>query len=96
MRQRLADQEKQRKLKDMVDLDKKAKDNQSIGEHERYIREKHQKAEEDRQKKLEGYKEMGKVMSQVYHAGEWLRTAALLLGRMNKSEEKKEKKRGGG
>lgn len=71
MRQRLADQDKNRRLKEMDALDRKQKETQGIGEKERHIREKHRLADEEKQKKLEGFKEMGKVMSQVYHAGEW-------------------------
>ena len=77
MRQRMADSEKNRKLKEMTTLAKQQSENRDIGEHERYLREKHIKAEEERQKKLEGFKEMGRVMSQIYHAGELLAPPAL-------------------
>ena len=76
MRQRIAEHDKERKLKEMDKFAKIQRERTDIGERERAIRERHQKADEEKQKKLEGYKEMGKVMSQVYQAGEWLIPAA--------------------
>lgn len=66
MRLRRAEEEKQRKLRE---YDEKAREQKEIGAAEIAIRERHQAAELDRQRRIEQLVEMGRVMNATYNVG---------------------------
>lgn len=66
MRLRRAEEEKQRKLRE---FDEKAREQKEIGAAELAIRERHQAAELDRQRRIGQLVEMGRVMTSTYNMG---------------------------
>ena len=68
MRLRMAEEEKQRKMKEFDAQAAQAKT--GVGASEEALRMRHAKAEEEKQKKLDQFKEVGKSMSSAYNVGQ--------------------------